>query len=141
MSTPLAVDLSEAGGADISNAVAFLSNSVSEDYAEQFTKTVAATLGVLCRRVADEIADGGRPYDPIHEAASLRYSRPVYREKVETSRSRARRSSSGLWYIFYTLEDRTSLGYADTLVVIAVRHSAAAPFSIQSQHMANDESE
>ncbi|MBC8141922.1 MAG: hypothetical protein H7Y38_10830 [Armatimonadetes bacterium] len=50
---------------------------------------------------------------------------------MSVSKTRNRRSSAGLWYIFYRLEDVGGIGRADTLFVVAVRHSAAQPFTIE----------
>lgn len=72
------------------------------------------------------------PFDATNETASLRFSRLVYRDRVEVSKSRSRRSSAGLWYVYYTLEDRSNSGKADTLVVASVRHAASQPFEIEN---------
>lgn len=117
------------GSADFDSAMQFLSQTNGTDYAERFTEAFGATIGRTCQRIADEIADNGKPFDRTHENASLRFAAPVYRLSVSVSKTRNRRSSAGLWYVFYRLEDVAGIGRADTLFVVAVRHSAAQPFT------------
>lgn len=131
MTTPLYTDFSDGGQNDFDAAIDYLTFSIDASYAERFTERLGEVIAGLVVRVAKEIAGDGRPFDPIHDGASVRFSRPVYREKIYVSKTRARGSSRGLWYIYYALEDRAKAGKADTLVIVAVRHSAAAPFDIR----------
>ena len=128
---PLTLDISEGGQFDTDAAVQFLSQSNGSEYAERFTERLGQVVVALCERVAREIADGGKPFGATDEGASLRFTRPVYREPVRMAKTRARRSSAGPWYAFYALEDRSGAGAADTLVLVGVRHSAAAPYSFE----------
>lgn len=119
------------GDADLDAAMQFLSQTVGTDYTERFTEAFGAVMTRACQRIADEIAEQGRPIDRTHENASLRFAAPVYRISVSVSKTRNRRSSAGLWYVFYRLEDVAGIGRADTLFVVAVRHSAAQQFTME----------
>ncbi len=131
MTEPLYFDITTDGDSDLDAAMQFLSQTNGTDYAERFTEAFGAIMTEACQRVADEIAGQGRPYDRTHENASLRFTAPVYRLSVSASKTRNRRSSIGLWYVFYRLEDVAGIGRADTLFVVAVRHSAAQPFTLE----------
>lgn len=119
------------GNTDFDAVVQFLSQTNGTDYTERFTEAFGAVMTEACQRIADEIAEQGRPYDRTHENASLRFAAPVYRLSVSVSKTRNRRSSAGLWYVFYRLEDIAGIGHADTLSIVAVRHSAAQPFTVE----------
>ena len=125
MTAPLFLDMTADGTADFDAAVQFLSQTNGTEYAERFTIALGVIIEKTCQRVADEIAENGRPFDQTHEAASLRFAAPVYRLSVLVSKARGRRSSVGLWYVFYRLRDVAGIGHADTLFVVAVRHSVA----------------
>lgn len=129
---PLFLDFSADGLAELDAAIAFLSDSLGSEYAERLTSVMGSVVAAACLRIAGQIVENGRPFDARNETASLRFARPVYRERVEMSKSRSRRSSAGLWYVYYSLEDRHRSGNADTLVIVAVRHAASQPFTIQS---------
>ena len=69
----------------------------------------------------------GKPWQRTHEGASIRYSQPVYRLDVETATKRKRSNSTGLWFAYYSLLDRTGIGKPDTMYIYAFRHSASRP--------------
>ncbi|MBC8142336.1 MAG: hypothetical protein H7Y38_12940 [Armatimonadetes bacterium] len=131
MTLPLYSDFSDGGQTDFDAAIDYLTFSIDALYAERFTERLGEIISALVVRVAQEIASNGKPFDPTHEGASLRFSRPVHRETLRMGKTRTRRNSSGLWYVYYALEDRNGADKADTLVIVAVRHSAAAPFDIR----------
>lgn len=137
MVSPLFLDFKPRGEAELDSAITYLSLSFGSDYAEKFTAEVGRVLKETCLRIAEEIAEDGSPFDAPHDVASLRFAQPVYRLNVSLLKRRTRRSSTGLWYVFYALEDKAKIGRADTLAVVAVRHSAARPFFIEE----DDESE
>jgi hypothetical protein len=65
------------------------------------------------------------------EAASLYFSRPVFQELVSTTKKRQRRSNSATWRVFYDVADTDGDGQPDTLRILAIRHSAARPLSVE----------
>lgn len=131
MATPLFLDLEPRAESELDVAMTYLSQSIGTDYAERFTAEAGRVLKEACHDIAEEIVSHGKPSSPMHEAASVRFSRPIYRLDVAVTKARARRSSAGLWYVFYALEDRANIGRPDTLAVVAVRHSAARPFGVE----------
>lgn len=104
MTKPLFADMQDDCEAEFSAAMTYLSQTFGTEYAERFSEGVAQVLRERCETVAQDIAEHGRTFDRTHDEASLRFSRPVYRANVLLSRRRARRSSSGLWYVFYALK-------------------------------------
>ena len=112
-------------------SMTYLTATQGMDYAVRFTGEVGLVTRKTCERVAAEIAESGRVFDRTDEGASLRFAAPVYRVDVLVGKSRARRSSAGLWYVFYTLVDRAGIGRPDTMFVVAVRHSAARQFTVE----------
>ena len=134
---PLYLDLSGDGEAELDAAMTYLTDTQGIDYAVRFTGEVGLVTRETCERVAAEIAEYGKVFDRTDEGASLRFAAPVYRVDVLVGKSRARRSSAGLWYVFYTLVDRAGIGRPDTMYVVAVRHSASRPFRVEDD--ADDE--
>jgi hypothetical protein len=112
LTAPLYLDLLPRGEADFDGAVQYLSQTRGTEYAELYTERFGEVIVAACQRVADEIADNGKPFDRTHEAASLQFAQPVYRVKVSLSRTRSRGSSAGLWYVFYALEERSTSLFA-----------------------------
>lgn len=66
------------------------------------------------------------------EAATLFYSRPVFQVILRTGAVR-RRSSSGAWRIYYEFRDTDNDGEPDAVRVLAVRHAAARPVSLEEE--------
>ncbi len=94
---PLYLDLSKPALAEVSAAVEYV--RASSDDAERFVARVAEAFteaaAWLARKVADN--ESGKPFGQPDEAASIRYSQPVYRLRVETAARRGRSSPAGLW--------------------------------------------
>ncbi len=125
---------------DVARALIFLRRVAGDAGAYAFNDQLDATVAGLCERTSQEIASHGKPFDAPNEIASLRFARVVYRERLETNRKRRRGSSSGLWYVYYALHGQTATSGADSLEVLAVRHSASEPFKIsQSDDEPDDE--
>jgi hypothetical protein len=91
---PLALAFATPAENDIGDALTFLTRTGGEASARRFNDRLDSLLAALCVRIAAEIASDGKPFDGPYELASLRYSTPVYRERLETQARRARRSSS-----------------------------------------------
>ncbi|MBC8138087.1 MAG: hypothetical protein H8F28_19575 [Fibrella sp.] len=118
------------GQFDIDSAVQFLSQSNGDEYAERFTERLGQVVVSLCERVAHEIADDGKPFGTPDEGTSLRFARPVYREPVQMTKTRARRSSAGLWYAFYALGDR---GGTPMRILSCSSASVTVPYSLEQR--------
>lgn len=127
---PLTLDISEGGQGDIDAAIQFLSQSNGYEYAERFTERLGQVVVALCERIAWEIADGGEPFGATDDGASLRFARPVYREPVPMTKTRARRSSAGLWYAFYALGDR---GGTPMRILSCSSASVTVPYSLEQR--------
>ena len=127
---PLYLDFSAPALAELSGAVEFARalRGENED-AEHFAARVAEVFRDAATRLAEEVAENetGKPFDPVDEAASVHFSRPTYRLRIETAKRRAKRSTAGFWYAYYTLKDVAETGKPDTLYVYAIRHSGALP--------------
>lgn len=130
---PLLLDFADSGRRDLASARDWL-RGFSEEAAARFAVALAACLAETSARLGEKIA-AGRPLPAPDEAASLTFSRPVYQTVFVTNRKRARRSSAGVWRVFFDLLDTSSSGgsggRADTLRVLAVRHGAAQSLWIE----------
>ncbi|MBC7806921.1 MAG: hypothetical protein H7145_12310 [Akkermansiaceae bacterium] len=118
-------ELSGAGVADI-------------DAAERFKQRLDEPVNAARVRIAHEILEEGKPLDSPDEAASYALTQTVYRLGVETARKRARRSSAGLWFVFYALRDTNGDGVIDTFRVLRLIHSVARPVSKTSVRETDD---
>jgi plasmid stabilization system protein ParE len=127
--TPFALVFAHSGNTDLENVVSFLEER-DENAAARFEEQLKTLVTGLCQRIPQEIEQIGKPFHSLDEPAPLHYARPVYRERIETVKRRARRSSTGLWYVYYTLEDRGKTGTPNTIVILRIRHSAARPFTL-----------
>lgn len=108
---------------DIEDALSWL-RALAPDAPGRFTDALTDAFAFLAVRLQEQI-DGKAPLHP-DEGASLALARPVFQHRFATGRTR-RRSGSGVWRIFFDLNDRNGDGTPDTLRVLAVRHAAAAP--------------
>lgn len=126
---PLYLDFARAAQAELSGAIEYV--RVSGGDAERFADRIAQALQEAAARFAQEVAGSadGKPWQPVHEAASIRYAQPVYRLDVETATKRKRGNSAGLWFAYYSLIDRAAAGKPDTMYVHAFRHSAGRPIT------------
>lgn len=122
---PLRADFTENGSIDFDSALDWLAER-DMDTAGRFNTLFGQTVTDLCRSLVSEIAQGGRPFALPNEGASFAFSRPVYKHRFELSKKRQRRSSSGVWFVFYFLTDNDKDGAVDTLNIAAIRHGAAA---------------
>ena len=107
---PLFLDFAEDGLTELDAAIAYLSANFGTDYAERFTTVMGRVLADACHNVAEEITDTGKPFNAPNEAASLRFSCPVYRERVEVSKNGAVRdcgTSTTVWKIGASLTKQT----------------------------------
>ena len=107
---PLRYALAPSGGADIVSALLYIDDLVSQEIndleaADRFEERLDEAIGAARDRIAREIAEEGRPFDPPDEVASYAMTQTIYRLRVETSKKRSRRSSAGLWYVLYALRD------------------------------------
>jgi plasmid stabilization system protein ParE len=98
-----------------------------EGAAQRFSETIDTVLPALCQDVAEQIATGGRPATLPDERGSLFFSRPVSEYIFTTQKKRNRRSTSGIYRVFYELLDADKDGQVDTLRVLSVRHAGAKP--------------
>ena len=85
----------------------------------RFARAVREKVVTLCREAAREVPA------QTHEMASLHFSRPVFSARFQTGKTTRKRSSAGVWYLFYDLVDTDADGFPDLLWVLAVRHAAA----------------
>jgi hypothetical protein len=121
VSIPLSFETSD----DAKRIIKDILNKLSDDAADRFVDAYEQRINELCRNIPASIEQGFPPSP--HEDASLALSRPTYRAKIETSKTRARRSSSGVWYVFFLLIDGDGDRIPETLQVISVRHGSALP--------------
>lgn len=98
---------------------------ISEDAAQRFADALTDSLNGLCQKWAD----GFRPVSD--EGASLYFSRPVFQELVSSTKKRQRRSNSSTWRVLYDVMDADGDGQPDTQRILAIRHSAARPLSVE----------
>ena len=119
--------------AEIRSAIDWL-DSISSDASERFAIRLREEITALCLILAEEIAqsENGRMTRPENAEASIYFSRPVYRHSLETGKHRQRRSSAGLWYIFFAVTDEDADGTPDTLRIFSVRHSARPSLAISA---------
>ncbi len=127
--TPLYLDLSKPALAEVSAAMEYVRATGGD--AEAFAARVAQLFREAAASLAEEVADNdtGKPFDQPDAAASIRYSQPVYRLRIETATKRKRGSSAGLWFAYYALRAKSATDKPDTLYIHAFRHSAGRPFN------------
>lgn len=117
----------------IADSLKFLASSPGGiESMERFSERLDEELDILCQSIAEEIAETGRYHKRVDMPASAYHARPTYRLDVQTSRKRARRSGSGLWYVYYTIADANNDGKPDRIVVLSVEHSSSQPFAINA---------
>ena len=98
-------------------------NRLAPDAAQRFGLAYKICIDGLCQAIPKEIE---RRFPPTpDENASLALSRPTYRARFETTKKRARRSSTGVWYLFFWLIDGDGDHVPETLRVVTVRHGSA----------------
>ena len=102
------------------------------DAAIRFNTAFDEALDEECRIVAEQVTDTGKPWKRIHEPASVYRARPLFRLSVQTAKKRARRSSIGLWYAYYSIDDANRDGKPNRITVKEVHHSGSEPFAINT---------
>jgi plasmid stabilization system protein ParE len=122
--TPLRLQITDTAEERINDSITWL-ESYSEESAQRFVEALEDALQSLCQQVAHDIARKV----PLHtdELASIYYSRPVFMYLVQTGKTRKRRSSAGLWRLYYDITDRDQDGQPDTLRFLSIHHAAARP--------------
>ncbi|MCX6365546.1 MAG: hypothetical protein NTX57_02415 [Armatimonadetes bacterium] len=95
--------------------------SISTEAFQRFTTVIGRELMALCKYCAVN------PPTQYNEAASLHYSRPTFSHRFQTGKTKTKRSSSGVWYIYFGLEDTDKDGRPDTLSVVTISHAARPP--------------
>ena len=118
--TPLILDFTREGNLSLSQAQTWL-KSLSTEAFQRFTTVIGRELTVLCKECAVN------PPTQYNEAASLHYSRPIFSHRFQTGKTKTKRSSSGVWYIYFGLEDTDRDGRPDTLSVVTISHAARPP--------------
>lgn len=126
--SPLSFETTPDSERQVREIDAFLA-AISLEARDRFVASFAETVERLCEELPERIER--RVPLIVDEAASLHFSRPVYRERFETTAQRSRRSASGVWFLYYLLIDGDGDGQPETLRVVAVRHAAARPFSVE----------
>ena len=119
MTFPLSAEESE----DAKKIIRGILEKLSDDAADRFNDAYDKCLDDLCRKIPEDIEQGFPPTP--NEDASLALSRPTYRAKFETTKTRARRSSVGVWYVFFLLLDGNGDRIPETLQVVGIRHGSA----------------
>ena len=121
MSFPLSWEESDKAAKVVSDIM----DRLEEESAWRFGIAYRECLDALCRKIPEDIEQGFPPTP--NEDASLALSRPTYRAKFETTKTRARRSSVRVWYVFFWLLDGDGDRIPETLRVVGVRHGSAPP--------------
>lgn len=107
----------------------------SEETATHFNDALDAAIAQEMDAVRAQIRADNRPAKRIDQAASVYNARPMFRLDIRTSPRRGRGQSSGLWYVYYALDDLNNDGEPDTFSVITVQHSTAQPLAIPAGHI------
>lgn len=136
---PYLLEFTDAAEQELTRASEFVRGYLGDEAALDFANKVVAMLQIECEHLARDRAENGtdKPLANPDPIASIRWSQPVYRLKIETARKRRRGSSAGLWYAYYGLVRKES---RIVLQVYALRHSAAAPLT-PGMESENDDTE
>jgi plasmid stabilization system protein ParE len=98
--------------------------SISPATEQRFTTRLTALLRNLCSELPEKIATGRPPQRD--EKASLGLIRPAFQERFYTGAKKpTRRSSAGVWRVFYALLDADGDNQPEALLVLRVFHAAA----------------
>ncbi|WP_395138414.1 hypothetical protein [Armatimonas sp.] len=124
---PLALDISPEVAREILKARDWLL-TVSRSVAQRFAMVLDQELKALCKACAVN------PPTQPHEQATIYYSRPVFSHRFQTGKTKQKRSSSGVWYVIFDLQDTSSDTRPDLLRVITIFHAASqAPWDSQGE--------
>lgn len=129
---PLALDITAEASLEVLKARDWLKTIASE-----VSQRFASALNQEIRKLRKECAIN--PPTQYNEAASLHYSRPVFGHRFQTGRTKTKRSSSGVWYIYFGLEDTDRDGRPDTLSVVTIVHAARPPLWEEPREEDEDE--
>ena len=99
--------------------------SLSPENEQRFCEVLEQELLQLQAQIGQMLDEGAFPQ--YHEEASLAFSRRVHQHRFQTGKRRQKRSSRGVWNLFYLLLDLDGDRVFDTIRIISVRHAAAAP--------------
>ena len=121
---PLYLELAPQARQDIDDAILWL-KALDSTAATRFTDALTEALATLAVRLQEQLEEHA-PL-PIDEDASLALSRPILKHLFFTGKTRQRRSSAGVWRLYFDLRDNDQDGKPDTLRVVTIRHGAAAP--------------
>ena len=104
-----------AAESDVRSAMQWL-QGFDERAPERFAQRLEEELTLLSRQLPREINDGERwSIDLPQKEESLLFARPIYRfafQAMESTESNeAECSNAGLWYVYYTLEDKDTDGF------------------------------
>lgn len=127
MVSPLRFEMTAFASSDWRKAIHYL-GGYGEEVELRWEAAFAEEIKRLCQDLAEQIASGEGVFDQPDEGASLQFSRPVFQQRFQTGKKKARRSSAGVWRIFYALDDDDKDGTPDTMRVFAIRHAASKPF-------------
>ena len=86
-----------------------------------FVRAFAGAVSAAC--------DATAPRHALDETGSLAFSRPVFLRLFATAKKRTRRSSAGVWRLYYTMEDADSDKKPDQVLILRVAHGAAQPLT------------
>ncbi len=123
MASPLHFEMTAFASSDWRKAVHYL-GGIGEEVELRWEAAFAREIKNLCESIAEQIASPDGFYDQPDEGASLQFSRPIFQQRFQTGKIKARRSSVGVWRIFYAIDDDDKDGTPDTLRVYAIRHAA-----------------
>jgi len=127
MASPLRFEMTAFASSDWRKAVHYL-GVFGEEVELRWEAAFSEEIKRLCQNIADQLASQDGVFDQPDEGASLQFARPVFQQRFQTGRKKVRRSSAGVWRIFYALDDDDKDGQPDTLRVYAIRHAASKPF-------------
>ena len=120
---PLRLEIAPQAAQDILGARRW-QKSISLATEQRFTARLTALLRNLCSELPAKITTGRPPQRD--EKASLGLIRPAFQERFYTGTKKpARRSSAGVWRVFYALLDADGDNHPEALLVLRVFHAAA----------------
>ena len=88
----------------------------------RFTNALQTAVNAVCETA-------GTMRQPADEVGSVAFSLPVYLRLFTTAKVRKRNSNAGVWRLYYTLQDTSGDGQADTVLILLVSHAAAKPLT------------
>ncbi|MBB6052946.1 hypothetical protein [Armatimonas rosea] len=127
LAPPLVLDFSPEGRAALRQAQTWL-KGFSTEVLQRFTTTLSHELKALCKACAVN------PPTQPHEQATIYYSRPVFAHRFQTGKTKTKRSSSGVWFVIFDLQDTNGDARPDLLRIVTIFHAASqAPWDEQGE--------